>query len=507
MATRASRYDVVVVGAGTAGCVIASRLSEDGDMRVLLLEAGSADPLDLMAVPAAWPALKGTSAEWGDQTVRQPATGTAMSWPRGRALGGSSSINAMNFVRGHRTSYDVWPEAGATGWGFDDLLPYFKRSEHVEGGAARLRGRGGPLTPRPAAQPHPIAEAGLEAAVEAGYRRAADISGGLEEGFGWCDLTIVEGRRQSAADAYLTRALGRSNLDLVTDALAHRVTVTKGRCSGVEYSVGDQTFIVEATTQVVLAAGAVGTPQLLMLSGLGPQKHLREVGIDVVADLPGVGVNLHDHLMSGIVYRSAQPVPPGTNNHGEVQGLVSTGIGQHGPDVQIMFVDVPLRAESLPGPEMGQGYAIVVCVMAPFSRGSLRLANATPGALPLIDPQYLVDSRDADMMVAGLGMAREIGRAPALTPWRGEEALPGVDMRHAAQLREYLRENLRSYSHYAGTCRIGSDESAVVDTELRVHGIEGLRVADASVMPSPVSANINATVFAIAERAAELIHV
>ena len=505
MATRTSRYDVVVVGAGTAGCVIAARLSENSDTQVLLLEAGSAEPLDLMAVPAAWPALAGTSADWGGETVPQLATGKAMPWSRGRALGGSSAINGLNFVRGHRASYDAWQEAGAKGWGFDDLLPFFKRSEHIEGRTAGLRGVDGPLTPGPAAQPHPIAEAGLEAAVEAGYRRAADIGGGLEQGFGWCDMTIVDGRRQSAADAYLTPALARSNLHVVTDALVHRVTITNGRCSGVEYSVGGQTLLVEAATEVVLSAGAVGTPQLLMLSGLGPEKHLREVGIDVVADLPGVGANLHDHLMSGIVYRSAQPVPPGVNSHGEVQGLVSAGIGRHGPDLQIMFVDVPLREESLPGPEVGQGYAIMVCLMAPFSRGSVRLASATPGALPLVDPRYLTDVRDQDIMVAGLGIARGIGRAPALMPWRGEETLPGTDVRDAGQLRGYLRQNIRSYNHYAGTCRIGADESAVVDSELRVYGVDGLRVADASVMPSPVSANTNATVYAIAERAAELI--
>jgi choline dehydrogenase len=242
-----------------------------------------------------------------------------------------------------------------------------------------------------------------------------------------------------------------------------------------------------------------------MLSGIGPQAHLREVGIYVVTDLPGVGRNLHDHPMSGIVYQSARPVPHAMNNHGEVQGLVSTGIGRHGPDVQIMFVDVPLHADSLPGPDMGQGYTIAVSAMAPFSRGSLRLASDVPGAAPLIDPRYYTDARDVDMMVAGLRVAREIGSADALAPWRGTEALPGPGAVGDEQLRAYLRRNIRSYSHYAGTCALGTDRMAVVDTELRVHGIEGLRVADASVMPSPVSANTNATVYAIAERAADMI--
>jgi choline dehydrogenase len=505
MAVNAPGYDFVVVGAGTAGCVIAARLSEDSRARVLLLEAGSAHPLDLMAVPPAWPALMGTSADWADRTVLQAATGSTVAWPRGRALGGSSSINAMNFVRGHRASYDAWVQRGAEGWGFDDLLPFFARSERTEGRDRVLRGRDGPLRPAPAAQRHPIAQAGLQAAVQAGHPIAADISSGAEQGFGWCDLNIVGGRRQSAADAYLNPALGRPNLDVVTDALAHRVTIADGRCTGVEYSVGAKTFTVAGQSGVILTAGTVGTAQLLMLSGIGPWAHLREVGIDLVTDLPGVGRNLHDHPMSGIVYRSARPVPPGMNNHGEVQGLVSTGIGGHGPDVQIMFVDVPLRADSLPGPSIGDGYAISVSLMAPFSRGSLRLASSLPGAAPVIDPRYYTDARDLDMMVVGLRMAREIGSADALAPWRSTEALPGPSVADDEQLRAYLCRNIRSYSHYAGTCALGTDAMAVADTELRVHGIENLRVADASVMPAPISANTNATVYAIAERAADLI--
>jgi choline dehydrogenase len=411
----------------------------------------------------------------------------------------------MNFVRGYRAGYDAWATAGAKGWGFEDLLPAFKRSEHTEGRDPALRGVGGPLKPGPAVQRHPIAGAGLAAARQAGYPMARDISGGLEEGFGWCDLNIVDGRRQSAADAYLAPILSRSTLDVVTDAVVHRVLMDGDRCRGVEYHLGAETFVAGCQGEVVLAAGAVGSPQLLMLSGIGPADHLQDHGIEVVADLPGVGANLYDHPLCGVVYQSARPVPPGTNNHGEVQGLLSTGIGRPGPDVQIMFVDVPLRADSLPGPDIGHGYTITVSLMSPFSRGSLRLASTTPGAHPVIDPAYYTDQRDLDIVVAGLRIARQIGAAPALAPWSGTEALPGPQVQGKENLRNYVRTNLRSYSHYAGTCAIGTDERSVVDTNLHVHGISNLSVADASVMPSPISANTNATVYAIAERAAELI--
>ncbi|WP_030190940.1 GMC family oxidoreductase [Streptomyces violaceorubidus] len=498
-------YDYVVVGAGTAGSVVASRLSQDPDLRVLLLEAGDAQPLELMSVPGAWPALMGSTADWAGVSTEQSFSGAVMPLPRGRALGGSSSINGLNFMRGHRSSYDRWPALGAPGWGFEDLLPYFRRSETAAGRDAAVRGQEGPLRVGPPAAPNPVVAALVEGAVEAGHRRADDISSGLETGFGWCDNTIADGQRQSAADAYLPPAVrNRPNLQIVTGALVTRLRLSDGRCTGVDYVVGDVRHTARSTREVVLAAGAIGTPHLLMVSGIGPRDHLLDVGVEPVLDLPGVGANLQDHAMSTLTYAARQPVPPcPVNPPGEGVGLVRVDPGAEGPDLQILFVSLPYRAPSLPGPE--SGYTIGFSVMAPHSRGSVRLASPDPTVAPLVDPNYLGDERDVTTMMAGLRIAREIGEAPALAPWRGEEAQPGPDVRDGDAVRDFLRRGLLAYFHYSGTCRIGSDDMAVVDPDLLVRGIGGLRIADASVMPAIVSANTNATVYAIAERASDLL--
>jgi choline dehydrogenase len=496
-------YDFIVVGGGSAGCVLASRLSENDGARVLLLEAGSGRPLAPMAVPPAWPSLLRTSACWGEVTVEQAATGTATFLPRGRGLGGSSAINGMVFVRGHRSSHDSWVAAGAKGWGFDDLLPYFKRSEDAPGRDPTLRGVGGPLTVGPANPPNPVLLACLEAAAETGHRRATDISGGLEEGIGLTDLNIVGGRRQSAADAYLTPALNRPSLDVVTNALAHRVWIEGGRCTGVEYSTGAELVSAGCSGEVVLTAGSVGSPQLLMLSGIGPPSHLRQVGIDVVLGLPGVGANLHDHTIALVVYGATRPIPRAEHNHGEISGLLRSDRALAAPDLQIVFVDAPGHVPQTDAP--GQGYTMGVSPVRPRSRGTVRLAGPGPTTAPLLDPDYYGDAHDLTTVIAGLRLAREIGRASALDPWRGEEVWPGSDVDSGAGLRAYVRGTLASSFDPVGTCRIGDDEGAVVGTDLRVRGISGLRVADASVMPSIPAGDTNATVYAIAERAAELI--
>jgi choline dehydrogenase len=499
-------YDYIIVGAGTAGSVLAARLSEDESKRVLLIEAGSATALPEMDTPGIWPVLLGSAANWGESTVTQSFLGAPLAAPRGKALGGSSSINGLNFLRGHRSSYDAWVDQGASGWGYDDLLPYFRRSETTVGKDATLRGTDGPLTVGPTPEPSPVVIAALEAAVEAGYPLADDISSGAETGFGYSDANVDHGKRVSAADAYLRPISSRANLDIVTDTVVRRLIISDGVCRGVEFGVGSTTTTAAAVGEVILTAGAIGSAQLLMLSGVGPADHLTELGIDVKVDLPGVGANLHDHPMSTVVFEHAEPLQGDPRNiWGQGVGLVHTHAAVDGPDLQILLISQPYRAQTLPGPDQDGGYAIGFSAMLPKSRGTVRLASHDSTVAALIDPNYLGDPRDQRVMIDGLRIAQKIGNAAALDHWRGVEAQPGRALQGDDAVLDYLRESLVVYFHYAGTCRVGTDDLAVVDPELRVRGISRLRVADASIMPSPVSANTNATVFAIAERAAQLI--
>ena len=496
-------YDYIVVGAGTAGCVLAARLSQDQAAQVLLLEAGSAGRTRAMTVPNAWPENLNSAANWGNTTTAQAEAGPVV-YPRGRALGGSGAINAMAHVRGHRAVYDSWAAAGAIGWGFADLLPYFRRSETAAGRDPELRGTAGPIRVAPAADRHPVARAFVAGLLAAGYPGTDDLSGQRQEGVAWPDLAIADGERVSSADGYLRPVLGRPNLTVLTDCLVIRLECQGGRCVGVSYVHDGRPVTARMSGEVVLSAGAIGTPQLLMVSGIGPARHLRAVGIDPVADLPEVGENLQDHPIAITSYSPATPFPASKYNHGEACAAVRSRLAGRYPDLHLLPILLPLAPA---GHELvpAGGYALVASAVAPSSRGFIRLATADAQHPPLIDPGFLRDPKDLDRLEAGLQIIREAAAGPAFDQVRQAEIWPGPEVRTSAEIRSYIRRTVSSYYHPAGTCRMGSDVAAVVDCELRVRGLTGLRVADASVLPTVPNAHPNATVLAVAERAAELI--
>jgi choline dehydrogenase len=496
-------YDYIVIGAGTAGCVLAARLSEDQATRVLLVEAGSAERTRAMIAPNAWPDNLDSLASWGDMTTAQAEAGPVI-YPRGRALGGSSAINAMAHVRGHRAVYDSWAAAGAVGWGFANLLPYFRRSETAAGRDPELRGTSGPIQVAPAADRHPAAHAFVAALLAAGHRDTDDLSGQQQEGVGWPDLAISGGERVSSADGYLRPALDRPNLTVLSDCLVTRLELKGSRCTGISYVREGRQGSARTAGEVVMSAGAIGTPQLLMVSGVGPARHLRAVGIEPVADLPQVGENLQDHPIAITSYSPRSPLPHSKYNHGEACATVRSGLAGRYPDLHLLPILLPLAPAGHELVPTG-GYALVASAVAPASRGCIRLATADPQHAPLIDPGFLRDPEDLDRLEAGVLMIREAAAGPEFSQVSQAEIWPGPDVRTSAEIRSYIRRTVSSYYHPAGTCRMGKDDAAVVDCELRVRGFTGLRVADASVLPVIPNAHPNATVLAIAERAAELI--
>jgi choline dehydrogenase len=495
-------YDYIVVGAGTAGCVVAARLSENRDVRVLLLEAGSAEPTRATTVPNAWPENLGSAAEWGNLTTPQADAGAGI-YPRGKALGGSGAINAMGHVRGHRAVYDAWASSGADGWRFSDLLPYFKRSERADGRDPALRGTDGPIRVGPATSRHPVAEALADALTAAGYPLTDDLSGQHQEGVCWIDLAIADGQRVSSADGYIRPAAGRENLAVQSNCLVTALLVRGGRCVGVSYLRDGRPADATVSGEVILCAGAIGSPQLLMLSGIGPASQLRALDVDVVADVPGVGANLQDHPLILASYASPAQLPVSDYNHGEMYATLRSDLAGAYPDLQLFSILLPLAPAALQGPE--NGFALVASVLAPDSRGSVRLATADPQAAPLIDPGFLTDERDLNRLLAGLEVVRHAAADATFTAVRKAEVWPGPDVTTSAGLRAYVRRGVGSYYHPVGTCRLGSSDDVVVDPQLRVRGVHGLRVADASVMPTIPNAHPNATVLAIAERAADMI--
>ena len=517
-------FDYVIVGAGSSGCVLAARLSEDPETTVLLLEAGGPDTRAEIHIPAAFSKLFKTDHDWNYTTAPQEHMGgRELYWPRGKTLGGSSSINAMIYIRGHRSDYDEWADMGCDGWSYADVLPYFRKSEDNSRGASAYHGAGGPLRverPRDAA---PVMRAFVAAAGQAGYPETDDFNGPDQEGAGLYDLTQKRGRRHSAAAAFLKRALKRPNLTVWTHAHARRVTFDGLQATGVELDRDGSRQTAQASREVILSGGTINTPQTLMLSGVGPADHLRGMGIEVVADRAGVGQNLQDHLITGL----REKLPGGgslldaesilsvaryllfrrgmlTSNIAEAGLFVSTRPGERAPDVQFHVAPALFENHGLV-PPTEHGFSLGPTLVRPKSRGEIRLASPDPHVHPVIDPNYLADAADGASLVAGLRIAREIVRQPALAAFRGGEIHPGADLQSDADLLAYVRETSETLYHPVGTCRMGSDADSVVDSELRVRGVRGLRVVDASVMPTVPNGNTNAASMMIGEKAADLI--
>ena len=496
-------HDYVVVGAGSAGSVIVRRLLDQGHS-VHVLEAGPRDDDPLIGTPQAWPGLLGGDMDWAVPTAPQAhANDRSIVWPRGKVLGGSSSINGMIYVRGHRSDYDSWAYAGCPGWGWESVLPLFKRSEDHVDGASEWHGAGGLLPVSRITDPHPTSLAFVEAATALGIPQTDDFNGEQMSGVGFNHLTVRDGRRMSAWQSFVAPVADHPGLTVTTGARAHRVLVDGERAVGIEYSVGETTRRTRAAAEVILCGGVIGSAHLLLLSGIGPAGHLREFGIEVLVDLPGVGENLHDHAIVFNVYEATKPLPPGKANLLEAQLFASTDPGRPGPDLQPLFFHVVYPADSYPVPE--HGYTIAPGIVRPLSRGTLRLASADPEISPLVDPAMLAESYDLEALVDAVEICREIGASPAFAEWRKVEIAPGPDARTRADLREYVRRAVSTYQHQVGTCRMGLDSMSVVDPSLRVHGVSGLRVADASIMPAVPSGNTNAPSIMIGEKVSDLI--
>jgi choline dehydrogenase len=516
------KYDYVVIGAGSAGCAIAARLSEVESLSVLVLEAGAPDSVQEIHVPAAFPYLFKSGVDWDYMTVPQKGLNGRQEYnPRGKTLGGSSSINAMIFMRGNPNDYDRWEAMGNKGWSYNDLMPLFKKTQNQERGESEHHAVGGPINVANLRDPNPLSTAFVEAAQQAGYAHNDDFNSGNQLGFGLYQVTQKGGMRCSAAVGYLHPALQRPNLTAITEAMVTELCIEDNRCVGVKFTHNGEQHEVRANNEVILSGGSFNSPHLLMLSGIGPAEHLKEHGIAVKVDLPGVGQNLQDHMFVPIAFHCTQPVSltgatapeQAERFQKEQMGLLTSNIGEAGgfvdlgedgsPEIQFHFGPAWFIHHGAVSPG-GDGYTLLPGLVRPKSKGSVKLASANPTDKPLVDPNYLSDPYDIEVLKKSVAIAFDIAKQAAFDPYRGEPYLPAPGVQSNGELENYIRDYAMTIYHPVGTCKMGTDDDAmaVVNNQLQVRGVAGLRVADASIMPIIINGNSNIPSMVIGEKCA-----